>query len=388
MPRRFPYRKLKDHFEGIPSTAEWRSLTTITTFGFTHSRKNPALLAIDTALQELDASEATPFDPAAESEAARLTKSRITALLLLGVARAAQVWLEAKATTDSSHRRKWVANLVMNAIEAANSLGLDLDFSPAAAKAGHAPPKQSDSIASVAARLRWRMAREAFRHLGVGSGKKALDPSVWLESNVGGSNPEHRQGHAVAQAFEESGERFAFNLLRKNPNIGGKVKYVAAADRWHYELLVDGRGLLHKRTSAESTATTDATLLDTGGQGFIFVVDGDGKLYCSMGEQPAGQLFHHSSIMSGVAVTFAGAIEVMAGQLTCVDNGSGHYRPGKEHLLNALTAMRRRGVDLSHAKILYIAGMQKVDEGVELPIMETYPDAGRFLDTRGACPHQ
>jgi hypothetical protein len=382
VPRHFPYRQLRDHFEGIPTVREWQSLTTIKTFGiFTHSRKNPDLLSIDRALEEFDKSEATPFDDSKESAEAKKTRARITALLLLGIAKACMVWMEHKAQTDSSNRRKYVANLAMNAQQAADSLGLDLKFTGPPAKGGK-PPKQSEIIGSTAAKLRWQMARDAMKHLGVGKDKKALDSHYWLETNIGGSNPQHIQGADFGNAFGRSGEKFAFNFARKNPqDLDSKVKYVTPENRWRYQIIVTG-GLMYRRTSAVSTASGDLVLLDTGGTGYIFIIDDKANLYCSMGEQPDGLLFHHSSIMNGVAVTFAGAIDVAAGKLTGIDNASGHYRPGKDHLLNALAILNKCGVPLKGVKITFLAGMRKVED-MELPDFKAYSDAQSYLESKG-----
>lgn len=380
MARQFPFRMLRDRFEGIPTVAEWQRLTTITTLFYTHSRNNPDLLAIDHALAEFDSSEATPFDATKESQEAQKTRARITALLLLGIAKASMVWMEHKAQTTSSNRRKHVMNLAMEAQEKANSLGLNLEFK-GPPKRGNKALKQSEIIASVAAKLRWAMARDAMKHLGVGKGKKALDSHYWLETNIGGSNPQHLQGGNLSNAFGQSKERFAFNFVRKNPNSASKVNYVTAEDRWRYQILVSG-GKMYRRASAESTATSDETLLSA--NGYIFIIDDKGNLYCSMGEQPQGKLFHHSSIMNGVAVAFAGAIDVTAGKLTGIDNASGHYRPGKEHLLNALKIIQTQGISLKSVRITYLAGMRRIDENTELPNFELYSDAERFLEAKGA----
>ncbi len=139
---------------------------------------------------------------------------------------------------------------------------------------------------------------------------------------------------------------------------------------------------MYRRASADSTATSDEALLSA--NGYIFIIDDKGNLYCSMGEQPQGKLFHHSSIMNGVAVAFAGAIDVVAGKLTGIDNASGHYRPGKEHLLNALKIIQTQGISLKGVKITYLAGMRRIDENTELPNFELYSDAERFLEAKGA----
>ncbi len=70
--------------------------------------------------------------------------------------------------------------------------------------------------------------------------------------------------------------------------------------------------------------------------------------------------------MSGVGVLFAGVIGVEMGVLKGIDNASGHYKPGKEHLLNALKVLKKKKVPLIGVRIVYLAGMKQMG-GMESP---------------------
>lgn len=389
MPRRFLFRQGKDYFEGIPTVAEWQRLTTIKTLGFTHSRKNPHILDIDQALENFDQSESAPFDRGRETAEAIKTRDRITALLLLAIAKKCAFWLESKAGSDKSRRRKLVANLLMETQKALASLNLKLDEGPASRRAG----KQSEFFASMAARLRWTMAREAIKHLGAGKGLKMLDPDYWAETNIGGANPQHIQGKTMNEGWQaqkgKAKDKFMFNYARRRAQEVGtdaSVKYVNEAERWRYQILFDFQGKMYRRKSPNSTTTSMDALIDTGGGAWIFVIDKQGNCYTSFGENPGdGKKFHHSTILSGVAVLCAGAIVVEKGMLKEIDNASGHYKPAKEHLLNALRELQKKRVNLNGVRVLYLAGMRQLD-GTDVPMFEIYNDARKFLQTGGNIP--
>jgi hypothetical protein len=176
MPRRFPFKQGKEYFEGIPNAAEWKKLTQITTLFFTHSRNNPLLLDIDTAIENFDQSESAPFNRASETAVAIKTKERITALILLEMAKKCCLWLESKAGAEKSVRRKHVANLLMEVQKAIATLDLQLGEGHASGR-----EKQSARYAGMAARLRWKMSLESIKQLGVGKGLKTLDSPYWAE---------------------------------------------------------------------------------------------------------------------------------------------------------------------------------------------------------------
>jgi hypothetical protein len=386
MPRRFPFKQGKEYFEGIPNVAEWKKLTQITTLFFTHSRSNPLLLDIDTAIENFDQSESAPFNRGTETTMAIKTKDRITALILLEMAKKCCLWLESKAGAEKSVRRKHVANLLMETQKAIATLDLKLDEGRACLRAGN----QSALYAGMAARLRWKMSLESIKQLGVGKGLKTLDSPYWAETNVSGVNPHHLQGadlqHEWNRQKQPVKDKFLFNYTRRRvqeKGTDGAVKYVGPDDRWRYQILFDGQGKMYRRSSKTSTATSQDALIDTKGVGWIFIIDKDSNCYTSFGETPEdGKKFHHSTIMSGSSVILAGAVRVDKGVLKEIDNASGHYKPQKDHLLNGLVVLQKYKVPLVGVQLTYFAGM-KVVEGGELPMFEIYLDADTFFKAKG-----
>ena len=386
MPRRFPFKQGKEYFEGIPNVAEWKKLTQITTLFFTHSRNNPLLLDIDTAIENFDQSESAPFNRGTETAVAIKTKDRITALILLEMAKKSCLWLESKAGEEKSVRRKHVANLLMETQKAIATLDLKLDEGRVSLRAG----KQSALYAGMAARLRWKMSLESIKQLGVGKGLKTLDSPYWAETNVSGLNPHHLQGSDLQHEWSRQNtpvkDKFLFNFTRRRvqeKGTDGAVKYIGPDDRWRYQILFDGQGKMYRRSSKTSTATSQDALIDTKGVGWIFIIDKDSNCYTSFGETPEdGKKFHHSTIMSGSSVILAGAVRVDKGVLKEIDNASGHYKPQKDHLLNGLVVLQKYKVPLVGVQLTYFAGM-KVVEGGELPMFEIYLDADTFFKAKG-----
>ncbi|HZT30795.1 MAG TPA: hypothetical protein VFA33_12975 [Bryobacteraceae bacterium] len=75
--------------------------------------------------------------------------------------------------------------------------------------------------------------------------------------------------------------------------------------------------------------------------------------------------FNHSSLLAGGEVLCAGCIHIgydahrqreKAGWLSAIDNNSGHYKAGSEHLRNAVVALRDQGVDIAWVRVLDASG--------------------------------
>jgi hypothetical protein len=390
MPRRFPYRRQGQFFEGIPTVQEWQQLTQLKTLMYVHRRDNAFLLAIDTALEEYEHAASAPFDRSTESAEAIKTKERITALLLLAIAKKASAWSESKSGSRSK-RRKFVENLLMETQKALASLDITLPQGSSEQLTGG---RKSEYFGSIAAKLRWQSLREGVKHLGFGGRLKTLDSPYWAETNIGGANPQHIQGGTLNREWQENAEgrrdKFLFNYTRRRAargETGAQVKYVGEADRWKYQILFDMQGKLYRRTSRQSTATSEENLIDSGSTAWIFVVDKAGNCYTSFGESPEdGKLFHHSSILSGSSLMFAGAIRVELGVLKEIDNGSGHYKPKKEHLLEVLKLLKtQKHVSLRGVVVMFLAGMKQMG-GMEVPDIHLFSDADQYLRMRGNLP--
>jgi hypothetical protein len=86
----------------------------------------------------------------------------------------------------------------------------------------------------------------------------------------------------------------------------------------------------------------------------IWVMDPTGRLYVSSTPQPG--IFNHSSFLGGGSVICAGEIIIIEGKITFINNGSGHYKPPDEALINAIDKLREQGVQLDPALVLQYMG--------------------------------
>lgn len=86
------------------------------------------------------------------------------------------------------------------------------------------------------------------------------------------------------------------------------------------------------------------------------------------------EFWHHSSVVAGAAVLCAGELGTNAnGFLTFASNQSGHYRPGREHLLRFLERLVEAGVDMASVMV----------EIVEANAPNRRLRARRFIDAQG-----
>jgi hypothetical protein len=232
--------------------------------------------------------------------------------------------------------------------------------------------------------VRWKKIREL-----AGGAKRGLRPMtehVWSEMH----SPDHARMQQGLPADEwlngvENGEireRFLFQYLRRTREALGQkvdkdsnVRYVEDEERWKYLVAFDIWGSAKQRqqiSGGNLTAMGDP--ITTGGEPLgtsIYAMDESGNLYF----QPAGQVgLNHCSFLAGRPVLCAGTVGITGGDLGYIDNGSGHYRPTRQNLINCLEKLAN-DIDLSRVLIRDHAG--------QIP-MAAY-NAHLFLKTRGLC---
>ena len=76
----------------------------------------------------------------------------------------------------------------------------------------------------------------------------------------------------------------------------------------------------------------------------IFVMHGDGAIYCAP-EHRVGE-FHHSSLGQGKPVAGAGELEAREGRLLAITDHSSHYCPPRRFTEQVLAELAAGGVDL------------------------------------------
>ncbi|MEW4488916.1 hypothetical protein AB1L42_12590 [Thalassoglobus sp. JC818] len=126
---------------------------------------------------------------------------------------------------------------------------------------------------------------------------------------------------------------------------------------------------------------------DTGGHPFAYAIDQYGNLFSVDHNRfdatldPTAQRFNHSSFNAGKDVICAGVLIVNQGRLKYIDNNSGHYKPDKIQILNALRFLRECGVDLfASVKV----GVKEMDQG--RLVMKEYNNAAAFLQNSRIRP--
>ena len=105
-----------------------------------------------------------------------------------------------------------------------------------------------------------------------------------------------------------------------------------------------------KKRWFQETRYGKMTLLDTGGNPAIYAMSEDGLLFVDGQE---GLPLNHVSFLRGRPVVCAGNAEFRNGELITIDNGSGHYKPGSEHLRQAIHILiHNTGNDVMHTNLV------------------------------------
>ncbi len=109
---------------------------------------------------------------------------------------------------------------------------------------------------------------------------------------------------------------------------------------------IAGKKLKRSATYASPNAdvdTADSVSFHSGSGWEVFVVGSGGDLH--MASHKIGK-FHHSSLLGGGAVSFAGELKVASGKVMVMSNKSGHYRPTVDMFLHYLKSVKAQGLDL------------------------------------------
>ncbi len=356
--------------ENIPTVEQWIVRTTITTFGFKHSRKNPDLLAIDSALRNYEISSRTAVIPG-ETPAATLTRTRIQVLNLLDIIKKCTTWVANKKAAkhvESSNRLKTVLDLARCAeaeVERhAQTVG---SLSRTRGRLTH-QAGQASSVMSPAARLaaqtRFAMVRTAMLQQGPG---KALALSVASENNSTGMNPRNYEGSSLQNRFGDddtnASYKFLFDYARQAKLDLAQIIYLGHDERWRHQIRIEN-GLAYRLAAPDGSLQPSP--LPPGSQG-NFIISNEMNLYflnlpVFEGEIAARQArgeraeFRHSSFMGGTPVLFAGGMEISSsrpGLITSVDSLSGHYKPNLIQFHRALGVLRENGVDMTNVEAIH-----------------------------------
>lgn len=146
--------------------------------------------------------------------------------------------------------------------------------------------------------------------------------------------------------------------------IPQRVQKMDEADRNRNELRADADGLLRRGSGlADSKGAHNGHQARQGeedlSERLIYAMNGEGRMIAEDAgkrtrERSSGEsinYFHHSSFFGGEAVAGAGDLNVDNGWLKTVSNNSGHYKPGKDQMLNTLDALQEMGVNDDMAQV-------------------------------------
>lgn len=127
--------------------------------------------------------------------------------------------------------------------------------------------------------------------------------------------------------------------------------------------------------------------LDEGG--FPYVIDGYGNLFTTDHHEAtrkldAHQRFNHSSFNAGKDVICAGIIQAVEGKPWCIDNNSGHYKPDRIQLINALRMLRECGVSMDTMRV----GLKEPSPQPGRLAFKYYNNATAFLANPNMPPHE
>jgi hypothetical protein len=131
---------------------------------------------------------------------------------------------------------------------------------------------------------------------------------------------------------------------------GTAVKYLAPQEREAFRLRFKD-GLIFG-ADGSLFDTSEAVSLHSSTPKAIFVMDATGEFFAAH-NQIIGQ-FHHSSLAAGEPVAAAGELLVLGGLLIEISNKSGHYRPGRLFMDQAIDSLARKGVELTGEEIDFV----------------------------------
>lgn len=122
---------------------------------------------------------------------------------------------------------------------------------------------------------------------------------------------------------------------------------------------------------------------ETGGRSRAYVIDEYGNMYSSNEIFDRRYSFNHSTFNAGKDVICAGTVSAADGQLTWINNSSGHYKPTRQNLHDAVRLLDDAGIDLARLKVTVgEPDPMRVGKMVE----HDYDDARVFLANMNAAP--
>lgn len=295
------------------------------TSGVIADRKNPLITDIDILLRE--------YHRPGKSD---LQKLRLVVLIRYYC----REWLSEKGGKAKSFRRKYVSDLLQET---------ETEFKSQSLQAAINQRKGGGGRAMAGKQLEESMV-EVLQPRGSAVQKFGLTGAIPLNRISGPNIEQEIDTWNMVHAGNQVDETDLMGVLdfvqdaKKRSGLQKNLVYLQKRERLSYRLQLWQDGLFHR-------AGQDFPHASPTNEHELYAMD-DMELLYSANQPAKGGTFHHSSFLSGKPVLCAGELEIRNGKLLYIDNGSGHYRPNTQQLLNCLDVLDRRyGVDLVQVQI-------------------------------------
>ncbi len=126
-----------------------------------------------------------------------------------------------------------------------------------------------------------------------------------------------------------------------------RVRYFNEMEREAYRVRLNAEGLFLDSLGLKMNSRFDEESLSFDES--LLVVDARNRWFVLPFEERGR--YHHSSLLAGASVRFAGMVAFLDGRVRRISDTSGHYRPESWRILWLLRDLRRRGANLSQIEV-------------------------------------
>ncbi len=285
-----------------------------------NDRKNPLITDIDILLGE--------YYNVGKTDVQKLK-------LVILIRRYCREWLSDKTDKESSFRREYVDKLLGQTTDELNGAGMQQAMQQMKAGKRTQGKQMEEHLIELlqpraSAKEKWSLSADIKL-------SRAAAPKVETAWSAGHASTPMNQADIIGvldfvQDQQQKGQ------LQRN------LEYLQKKDRISFQLQRWPDGRFHRggRDDPHSSPADENEM---------YAIDNMEYLYTANLPKTGGT-FHHSSFLSGRPVLSAGEIKLDQGIIKHIDNGSGHYKPTTQHLLDCVKLLERRyRVDLAHVSI-------------------------------------
>jgi len=230
-------------------------------------------------------------------------------------------------------------------------------------------------------------AHERSTYLNSGKQKAISGSSVSVLLEFAGAGQfGNERGQRFAKSFSNLTEQEYRDVMSELGEIMGfgvgiqeEVKFMPKTERINFMVVLEG-GIGYLGFNRR---------FDTNGHDFPYVIDMYGSFYSTDHVKYEHNLdlnvrFNHSSFNAGKNVISAGIVQANNGRLTYIDNNSGHYKPTRQHLHDAISLLSLGGVDMHNVRV----GMKEFNVQLNKLQFHFFYDGHRFLQNIQAIPDE